>query len=170
MAALMTSGYRRRSHSSGAPLPPSDLRTQLQATLAAATPSGANSAVGGMARDQRAIAHPASQRNGCQISEDPNAPPMTRDEILGTLGNAHDLRRAFGVSRLSLFGSFARGEDRAESDIDVLVEFERPIGLFEFVRLRRRLEGLLFWPVDLVTPAALRAPTRTRILSEAIGA
>ena len=95
---------------------------------------------------------------------------MTRDEILGTLGNAHDLRRAFGVSRLSLFGSFARGEDRAESDIDVLVEFERPIGLFEFVRLRRRLEGLLFWPVDLVTPAALRAPTRTRILNEAIGA
>ena len=95
---------------------------------------------------------------------------MTRDEILSTLHNAHDIRRAFGVSRLSLFGSFARGEDRAESDIDVLVEFERPVGLFEFVRLRRSLEGLLLRPVDLVTPAALRSHTRTRILGEAIGA
>lgn len=93
---------------------------------------------------------------------------MTRDEILSALRNADDVRRAFGVSRLSLFGSFARGDEGAESDVDVLVEFERPVGLFEFVRLRRQLESLLLRPVDLVTPAALRSHTRTRILREAI--
>ena len=95
---------------------------------------------------------------------------MTRDDILSTLRNAHEVREAFGVSRLALFGSFARGDEGPESDVDVLVEFARPIGLFEFVRLRRRLEGLLLRPVDLVTPAALRSHTREQVLREAIGA
>jgi len=62
---------------------------------------------------------------------------------------------AFGVARLSLFGSFARDEGGEDSDVDLLVEFNRPIGLFEFVRLQRQLGELVGHRVDLVTPAAL---------------
>ena len=75
---------------------------------------------------------------------------------------------AFGVARLSLFGSFARDEGREDSDVDLLVEFSRPIGLFEFVRLQRQLAELIGHPVDLVTPAALKPQLRDRILHEAV--
>jgi predicted nucleotidyltransferase len=54
--------------------------------------------------------------------------------------------------------------------VDVLVEFAKPVGLFAFVRLRRRLEELLGTRVDLVTPEALKEPLRERILKEAIRA
>ena len=72
------------------------------------------------------------------------------------------------VSRLSLFGSFARDEGRADSDVDLLVEFSRPIGLFEFVRLQRQLGELLSHRVALVTPAALKPQLRDKILHEAV--
>lgn len=75
---------------------------------------------------------------------------------------------AFGVARLSLFGSFARDEGRDGSDVDLLVEFRRSIGLFEFVRLQRTLADILGHPVDLVTPAALKPQLRERILGEAV--
>lgn len=74
---------------------------------------------------------------------------------------------AFGVARLSLFGSFARDEGRDDSDVDLLVEFNRPVGLFEFVRLQRQLAEIVGHRVDLVTPAALRPRLKDRILSEA---
>ena len=75
---------------------------------------------------------------------------------------------AFGVSRLSLFGSFARDEGREDSDIDLLVEFNRPIGLFAFARLQRELGERIGRPVELVTPAALKPQLRERILHEAV--
>jgi predicted nucleotidyltransferase len=74
----------------------------------------------------------------------------------------------FGVGRLSLFGSFARDEGRADSDVDLLVEFKRPIGLFDFVRLQRELGERLGRRVELVTPAALKPQLRDKILSEAV--
>jgi len=74
----------------------------------------------------------------------------------------------FGVSRVSLFGSFARDEARDDSDVDVLVEFSRPIGLFEFVRLQRELSQRVGRKVDLVTTAALKPQLRDRILQEAV--
>lgn len=74
---------------------------------------------------------------------------------------------SIGVARLSLFGSFARGEGRDDSDVGVLVEFNRPIGLFEFVRRQCQLAEVVGHDVDLVTPAALKPQLRDRILAEA---
>jgi len=77
-----------------------------------------------------------------------------------------ELREA-GVKSLKLFGSVVRGEARPESDIDILVEFSRPVGLLAFVGLKNRLAELLGRPVDLVTPEALKPTLRDGILSEA---
>ncbi len=90
------------------------------------------------------------------------------DGILRALRESRELLQGFGVARLSLFGSFARDEGRDESDVDLLVEFDRPIELFEFARLQRQLGELLGHRVDLVTPAALKPQLRDRILREAV--
>ncbi len=76
--------------------------------------------------------------------------------------------QAYGVSSLSIFGSYARGESTAKSDIDMLVEFDRAVGLFEFIRLKLYLEELTGRPVDLVTADALRPGMRAEILNEAV--
>jgi hypothetical protein len=74
------------------------------------------------------------------------------------------------VSTLSLFGSVARGEAEEDRDVDLLVEFSRPIGFFEFVRLKRALEEILGRRVDLATPRSLKPQLRDRILKEAVRA
>lgn len=91
-----------------------------------------------------------------------------REDILKALRDSRATLEAFGVARLSLFGSFARDEGRDDSDVDLLVEFNRPVGLFEFVRLQRQLAEVVGHPVDLVTPAALKPQLRDRILGEAV--
>ena len=73
-----------------------------------------------------------------------------------------------GVKSLAVFGSLARGEATPGSDIDVLVVFDHPVGLFEFIRLKMYLEELTGRQVDLVTPDALRPDMRTEILREAV--
>jgi len=74
------------------------------------------------------------------------------------------LRDDYGLKRIGLFGSCLRGEQRPDSDVDLLVELERPIGLFRFQRLERELSRLLGRPVDLVTPAALKPHIGAEIL------
>jgi len=93
-----------------------------------------------------------------------------RAKILETLRSVRPELERYGVSSLSLFGSAARGEDRPDSDVDVLVEFGRPAGLFDFIRVRRRLEDALGRRVDLVTPDALRPTMRDDILRDAVRA
>ena len=78
-----------------------------------------------------------------------------------------DLRQR-GVKSLAVFGSLARGEATPASDIDMLVEFDRPVGLFEFIRLKLYLESLTGRCVDLVTPDAIRPGMRAAILNEAV--
>ncbi len=75
---------------------------------------------------------------------------------------------AFGVKSLAVFGSFARNEMTDLSDIDILVEFNRPIGLFEFVRLKIYLSKILGREVDLVTSDALHKRMKETILHEAV--
>ena len=62
-------------------------------------------------------------------------------------------RERFGVSSIAIFGSYARGEETELSDVDILVEFERPIG-WEIVDLKDYLESLLGVRVDLITKNA----------------
>jgi len=95
---------------------------------------------------------------------------MSLDEVKKKLaGDRKELDR-FGVKSLSIFGSFARGQAGAASDVDLLVEFSIPVGLFEFIRLKNHLERLLGLRVDLVTPDALTESLRETILREAIRA
>ena len=95
---------------------------------------------------------------------------MERDQVLALLKRRKRQLKKFGVSSLSIFGSVARDEARKNSDIDILVDFEKPIGLFEFARLQMYLEETLGRKVDLVTPEALRKELREDILREAIRA
>jgi hypothetical protein len=95
-------------------------------------------------------------------------PVPRRDDILVALRNARPLLNSFGVAHVSLFGSFARHEAREDSDVDVLVEFARPIGMFDFIRLQRELGERIRRNVELVTPAALKPQLRDRILAEAV--
>jgi predicted nucleotidyltransferase len=76
--------------------------------------------------------------------------------------------RGHGVSRLAIFGSLARGQEKPDSDVDILVEFDRPIGLFEFVSVQRYLERLIGRSVDLAMPDSLRPEMREAILAEAV--
>jgi predicted nucleotidyltransferase len=78
---------------------------------------------------------------------------------------ADEIRSDFGVARLGLFGSRIRGEATNESDLDVLVEFDRPT-FRNYMGLKRFLEGICGVPVDLVSAAAVRPLLREYILSE----
>jgi len=66
-----------------------------------------------------------------------------------------DLRTRFPIKRLAIFGSFARDEATPDSDIDIMVEFDRPVG-WEIVDLKEELEQLIGRRVDLATLNALK--------------
>jgi len=92
---------------------------------------------------------------------------LTRDRAIQLLRENQDyLRDEFGVSRIGLFGSVARDQSNDLSDVDVVVEFNRPIG-FRFMDLADYLEGLLGRKVDLLTSAGIQA-IRSRHVSENI--
>ena len=93
---------------------------------------------------------------------------MNQKNILTILNKHKSALDEFGVCSIALFGSFARGKARRNSDIDLLVEFNQPVGLFEFARLKLYLEKKLGRKVDLVTPEALRKEMRNDILREAL--
>jgi uncharacterized protein len=93
-----------------------------------------------------------------------------REDVLARIDRAAPELRAHAVKELWLFGSAAREELKAGSDIDILVDFNAPVTLFEFARLRRRLESLLGRSVDLVTRDALKPQLREQILREAVRA
>ena len=95
---------------------------------------------------------------------------MEREIILGKLRAHREDIEAIGIGAIYLFGSLARNEARHDSDIDLLVDFREPVGMFHFLRARRRLEEILGSPVDLVTRPALRKEFRDAILKECINA
>lgn len=73
-----------------------------------------------------------------------------------------------GVIRSSIFGSYVRGEEREDSDIDMLVEVPRGTGLFGFVGLQHKLEDALGKKVDLVTYKSIHPLLRDRVLKEQV--
>jgi uncharacterized protein len=93
---------------------------------------------------------------------------MRRDEALALLGNHREELRGFGIKSLGIFGSVARDEAGPDSDVDLLVEFAIPAGLFELIRLQRYLETLFRRRVDLATPKGLRDQFRGRILRDTV--
>ncbi len=95
---------------------------------------------------------------------------MTRDDIIQILTDRRAELQRLGVRSLALFGSAARGEATEASDIDLLVEFSTPVGLFKFLDVKAHLENLLGCEVDLVTPDAVKRQLRDSILSEAVHA
>jgi len=72
------------------------------------------------------------------------------------------------VDTLGIFGSICRGEERKDSDIDILVRYKKTPGLFAFLDLKRYLEEIIGRPVDLVTEGALKKQLRETILREVI--
>jgi len=71
------------------------------------------------------------------------------------------------VLRLRVFGSAARGEERPDSDVDLIVDFEKPKGLLALIRLERSLAELFERPVDLVTEPGLSPYIRAAVLESA---
>ena len=95
---------------------------------------------------------------------------MTLEQLLRRIADVRGELSGMGIARLAVFGSFARNEATDASDIDLLVEFSHPVGLFEFARVRRNLSELLGREVDLVTFAGLRKEIRERVLRESVHA
>lgn len=79
-----------------------------------------------------------------------------------------ELTRKYRVSYLGIFGSYVRGEQGPESDLDILVEFEEAPGFFEFVRLEDYLSEVLGVKVDLVMKSALKSAIGKHILEEVV--
>lgn len=79
-----------------------------------------------------------------------------------------ELRDEYLVSKIGIFGSYARGEATNTSDIDVLVEFSQPVDLFHFIALQDRLAEILGRKVDLATPRALKPLIKDQVLREVL--
>jgi hypothetical protein len=78
-----------------------------------------------------------------------------------------ELQQKYGVKEISIFGSYVRGEQNETSDVDILVDFDKPIGMFKFLELEEYLSELLQVQVDLVSKAALKPRIGQYILQEA---
>jgi predicted nucleotidyltransferase len=78
------------------------------------------------------------------------------------------LEDKYKVKTLGVFGSYVRGEQKKGSDLDILVEFHEPIGLFEFMELEQFLEKNMGVKIDLVSKKALKPRIGKHILEEVI--
>jgi uncharacterized protein len=94
---------------------------------------------------------------------------MQREEIIRILSEQQPLlAHRYGVRSLALFGSVARDEAGPASDVDLLVEFDRPMGYFGLFALQNYLESLLGRKVDLGTPDSLKPRIRAHVLGESV--
>jgi predicted nucleotidyltransferase len=97
---------------------------------------------------------------------------MKQDEVIARLRAHEPELRAAGVVRLSLFGSTARNEARAESDIDLLAAFDdaQSLSLLDMIGIENRLADLLGQPVDLIEEGTLKPRARENVNREAVRA
>ncbi len=79
-----------------------------------------------------------------------------------------ELMEKYGVKEIGIFGSYVRGEARENSNVDILVEFEKPIGFFKFLELEEYLSNLIGKKVDLVSKKALKPHIGKFILKEVV--
>ena len=93
----------------------------------------------------------------------------SKEEILKVLKKElPSLKEKFKVKSIGIFGSYVRGEQTKTSDIDMLVEFDAPVGFFKFIELEDYLSDKLGAKVDLVTPDALKPLIKPHIMEEAV--
>jgi hypothetical protein len=93
----------------------------------------------------------------------------SRQDILVSLKNLkREVAKEYSVKKIGLFGSVARNEQTRQSDIDLLVEFSKPVGFVTFMRLENFLSERLGVQVDLVTSDSLKPVIRQDVLFEVI--
>lgn len=78
------------------------------------------------------------------------------------------LKQEFKVKELGIFGSYVRGEQKKNSDVDILVDFFQTPGLFDYMRVENRLSDILHKKVDLVMKGALRPRIGKNIMREVV--
>ena len=83
-------------------------------------------------------------------------------------GMRHDLEEQYHVKRIGIFGSYAKKAQTDESDLDLVVEFSRPIGMLAFVHLKDLLSRRLNLRIDLVTPDGLHPLIRDQVMHEVV--
>ncbi len=88
-------------------------------------------------------------------------------ELKGPLQKLYpELKRKYGVTSLGVFGSYVRAEQQTGSDLDLLVSFEEPPSLFQFIELENLISDTLSVKVDLVMEEAVKPNIKKRILEE----
>ena len=93
----------------------------------------------------------------------------TLEEIRNVLaGHRQELKDKYKVKNIGIFGSYVRGEHRAKSDLDVLVEYDNPVSLLQIVALENHLTALLGVKVDLVPRRNIRKELKESILKEMV--
>jgi uncharacterized protein len=93
----------------------------------------------------------------------------TRQDILSSLKKLKvEVTREYSVKTIGVFGSVARNEETEQSDLDLLVEFSKPVGFITFMRLENFLSERLGERVDLVTSDSLKPVIRQDVLAEVI--
>lgn len=95
---------------------------------------------------------------------------MDRSAVIAKLREHEPELKAAGIVRLSLFGSVARGEASAESDVDLMAEFDpgKQFSLLDMVRMENRLADILGVRVELTSEKALKDRVRDRVTQEAV--
>ncbi|WP_028351624.1 nucleotidyltransferase family protein [Bradyrhizobium murdochi] len=95
---------------------------------------------------------------------------MNRSEALETLRRSEHALRGRGVKHVALFGSVARGENRSDSDIDIMIEFdpEARVTVFDYVDIKEYIAQLFDRPVDVVNREGLKPYVRPAAMADAI--
>ncbi len=96
--------------------------------------------------------------------------PMNRSEALETLRRSEQTLRSRGVRHAALFGSVARGSNRADSDIDIMIEIDPDarMTVFDYVDLKEYIAGLFDEPVDVVNRDGLKSYVQPAATADAV--
>jgi len=79
-----------------------------------------------------------------------------------------DILRRYPVNKAAIFGSFAKGNENKDSDIDILIEYNQPVSLFQLLRMEKELNTATKRKIDVVEYSAIKKSIRKNVLKEAI--
>lgn len=95
---------------------------------------------------------------------------MNREQIIARLRENEAALRKQGVAHAALFGSSARGDQRPDSDTDIMIEFDpaTPVGVYEYVRIKEYIASLFDGPVDIIDREGLKPYVRPAATVDAV--